>query len=201
MGMLGVSKTNYLIDELVTIFRLKRKNSFSPISLWFSYGSNLDESYFERKMKERGSELTLQGMRKATLYDFHRVLDNRSFQHGLGYAIHHQTGESVQGIVHEVPFELVKDFLRMEGVLNKNFEVSDSPSYHIIEVEVKSEDGPIPTFSLEGNKHRERDERERLARGCPELSEYVEATLRGALARGINPRPFMSDFDWLKSIG
>lgn len=200
MGVPGVP-TN-LIEELIATFRLGRKQSFDPTSVWFSYGSNLDRSDFEHKMKNIGSSLTLQGVSRATLRDFRRTLDNYSLRHGLAYAINGQKGESVQGIIHKVPFGKLGDFLRVEGVLDRNYKLREPPSYRVIEVDVESIGGTSPAFSLEGNKPCAPREREQLARSkYKELKEYIEASERGAKAQHIESTPFTNDLKWLKSIG
>ena len=172
--------------------------AMATTSVWFSYGSNLDESYFERKMKDIGCSLSLQGVSRATLRDFRRTLDNRSDQHGLAYAIHGQKGESVQGIIHKVPFGELYKFLRMEGVLDRNYELRKPPSYTTIEVDVESKVGTSRAFSLEGNKTCTAQEREEVARSkFKELREYIEASERGAKAQQIDPTPFTNDLKWL----
>jgi hypothetical protein len=189
-----------LIEELIATFRLERKQSFNPTSVWFSYGSNLDGSYFESKMKKIESSLTLQGVSKATLRDFRRTLDNCSSQHGLAYAIHCQKGECVQGITHEVPCGELGKFLRMEGVLGTNYELRKLPSYRVIEVDAESMGGPSPAFSLEGNQPCAPHERQQVARSkYKELKEYIEVSERGAKAQSIDPTPFTNDLKWLKS--
>lgn len=191
-----------LIEELIATFGLERKQNFDPTSIWFSYGSNLDGSYFECKMKKNfESSLTLQGVSGATLRDFRRTLNNRSSQHGLAYAIHCQKGEYVQGIIHEVPCGELSKFLRMEGVLDKNYKLRKRPSYRIIEVDPQSKGRTNPALSLEGNQPCSDHERQQVARSKrKELKEYIEASERGAKVQSIDPTPFTSDLKWLESI-
>jgi hypothetical protein len=186
---------NELIEKLIVKFELKRKQSFSPTSVWFGYGSNLDASYFARKMKKHCSELMLKETHpsRATLPDFRLILDNASSGHALAYAIHYQKGECVQGITQEIPFGELANFLMMEGIVSRTkggkYGVMKNPSYKIIEVDVKSDDGTKPAFSLEG------------MRSCVlELNEYVEACKSGAETWSLlDSTPFNDDLKWLKT--
>ncbi len=167
-------------------------------STWFSYGSNLDKTYFDNKMKNLGCSLTLQDVSRATLRDFRRTLDNHSDQHGLAYAIYREKGKSVQGIIHKVPYEDLPKFLRMEGILDANYQPRKTPSYKTIEVDVESTPGISSAFSLEGSRSCNLQEREQIAKSkYEELREYIEAAENGARTQQIDPTPFTTDLEWL----
>jgi hypothetical protein len=184
-----------LTQKLITKFELKRKQSFIPASVWFSYGSNLDASYFEEKMRKYCSKLTLSDTHpsRATLRGFRLMLDNRSSGHVLAYAIHRQEGECVRGITQEIPSAELANFLRMEGIVKRTetgrYEVMKNPSYKIIEIDVEADGATKPAFSLEGMRPRLR-----------ELNQYVEACKKGAQAWSIiDSTPFSEDLKWLRS--
>jgi len=190
--------------ELIQSFKLKRKSDFGEVSRWFSYGSNLNPWYFEEKMRERGSPLRLEAVKKGIVMGFGRVLDNRSSTHGLAYAIHPGSG-SVHGITHEVPSDQLPFFLRMEGVLDDDFHVSNRRRYEVIEVDVHADPGsPNSTgtaFSLRGDSTCEGSERENRAREhYVEADKYVRAALSGAQTQAIDEAPFLADFGWLGRI-
>jgi hypothetical protein len=170
-------------------------------STWFSYGSNLDKTYFDNKMKNLGCSLTLQGVSTAALRDFRRTLDNRSEQHGLAYAIYADNGQSVQGIIHKVPFEYLPKFLRMEGILSPNYKPRKTPNYKTIEVYVESATGITSAFSLEGSRLCTAQEREQIAKSkYKELREYIEAAENGARTQQLDPTPFTTDLKWLNQL-
>jgi len=189
-----------LVENLRASFGLDRKRKFSPNSLWFSYGSNLNKAHFNNKMKKRDSALTLRVKTRATLKGYKLALDNYSEGHGLGYAVHCQKGEFVQGIVQEVPLEDLAEFLIMEGVLNKSHRVRDQPNYRIIEIKVRTDIGNITVFSLEGNKLCGADECEKRASEMNrETKDYIEASRKGARQQGIDDSRFVRDLEWAKS--
>ncbi len=205
-GMPSSDAGEQLLEEdlptnLRSAFGLRERIAFKPNSLWFSYGSNLEKSYFERKMSNLGSSLTLIEPKKALLSGFQRTLDNESSRHGLGYEIHCRNAGRVKGVLHKVPLKDLPAFLRMEGVLEPSYVIKESPNYRVIEVALESEGKPVQALSLKGNKRCAGDRRKKQARNkCDELREYIEASLSGALEMGVDPTPFRRGLAWLMSI-
>jgi hypothetical protein len=177
-----------LVERLKSRFHLRDDFNFNP-SLWFSYGSNLDSKYFEAKMKKKESTLKLQHPKKATIGDYVRKLDNRSYGHGLGYEIHYKPGSRVGGIVHQVPLEHLPAYLWMEGVLDKDLNFSESLTYDVKEVPVRVDRKEIQALTLIGNKASGR-----------ELKEYVQASLRGARRFRVGARQFQRDLVWARTL-
>lgn len=104
----------------------------------FSYGSNMNENKFRGDMK---SKIGLINKTKATLNDFKRTLNNDSERHGVAFSICSSPGSKVEGICHDIPIELLEDFLRKEGVLKM-----DNPSYRLIKVSIPNQCEPILTL-------------------------------------------------------
>ena len=96
---------------------------------------------------------------------------------------------------------LLRDFLKMEGVLDGSGHISSDPSYMIIEVHVDAEERRIPVFGLEGNKRCIGRELEKRALSKPrELGEYINASEQGAREQRIPTKPFEDDRDWFNSL-
>lgn len=189
------------VDALRSILKLPRSIPLSPVSNWFSYGSNLDEAYFNDKMTDQRSPLTLGQTSNGVLSNHERRLDNESSRHGLAYEIHPEPGAIVEGILHQVPFPELEAFLKMEGLLRRDGSPSGLPRYRAVPVAVQSEGVTYQAISLEGLRRVAGLERERLARAQrSELEAYIKASLQGATTRDLGTTQFQTDLDWLLSL-
>jgi len=135
----------------------------------------MDESKFRQDMK---GKIGLVNRTTVTLTGFKRTLSNDSKRHGIAFSISCSPEDKVEGICHDIPIELLEDFLEKEGVLKKN-----DPSYRVIKVTIPDQNEPILTlcglksksigqFTLEEAK---------------EALKYVEKSIKGAECCNINP--------------
>jgi len=102
---------------------------------FFSYGSNMNEKKFKEKMK---GKIGLVNRTTATLAGFKRTLSNDSKTHGVAFSICCSPSDEVEGICHDIPIELLEDFLGKEGVLKEN-----TPNYRLIKVSIPNQNEPI----------------------------------------------------------
>jgi len=105
---------------------------------FFSYGSNMNEKKFKRDMKGKAG---LINKTTATLSGFKRTLSNKSELHGAAFSIRCSPSDEVEGICHDIPIELLEDFLKKEGVLK-----GDASSYRLVKVSILNENEPILTL-------------------------------------------------------
>jgi hypothetical protein len=199
--------TQYL-HELEKEFSGIRANDLSPISTWFSYGSNMFRQDFEHKMITYGSYLSLVRARPARLRLWDRRLDNESTNRGLAYSVRRGTAHSfVDGILHDVPIGDLPAFLRFEGILDNNYKVKgheDERRYDIEQVNPKllrtrEEEN---CFVLVGHCPIS-DDAERIDRARrykDKLIEYVRTSIKGAIDFGIDTNPFQKDLNWVEGI-
>jgi hypothetical protein len=182
---------------------------FSPISIWFSYGSNLSTPDFEHKMREHGSSLSLLRPRPGTLVGWRRRLDNKSKTRGLAYAIKKIPSEpnsKVVGIVHDIPIGDLSAFLQFEGVLDDNFELKDKAkgrTYDIrrVSIELRNLDTPIECYTLEGISSANDEERlQRITKRAKDLKAYVRTAMKGSIEFGIEISAFQEDISEIERL-
>lgn len=139
---------------------------------FFSYGSNMNEKKFKRDMK---GKIGLANKTPATLAGFKRTLSNKSEKHGVAFSIQCSPCDKVEGICHDVPIELLEDFLKKEGVLKR-----DAPRYKIVKISIPNQDEPI--LMLCGLKPVSLDE---LSLGKAKRAlNYVKESIKGARCCG-----------------
>jgi len=191
-----------LADEIRKHFGLPTGISFDPSS-WFSYGSNLNSCYFEKKMKKkpRFSDLKLLKIRKALLPGYRRELNNESSGHGLSYAIW-ENGSGVEGIVHDVPLVELANYLNMEGLVDlRNYRLWKSPRYRIIDIEKSTIMSGVPhVLTLVGIMENSRPLELIMREKGDELLEYVRASLQGAIEEHFDSAPFQAKLEELEFI-
>lgn len=135
---------------------------------FFSYGSNMNEKKFKRDMK---GKIGLVNKTTATLAGFKRTLSNKSEKHGAAFSICCSSGDAVEGICHDIPIELLEDFLKKEGVLK-----GDASSYRLIKVSIPYQNEPILTLC--GLKPVSLDELS--VKEAKRTLNYVKESIQGA---------------------
>lgn len=200
--------TNYSLASFWKAQPSLKASEFTPISIWFSYGSNLFRQDFERKMLEYGSFLSLVRPRVAHLPIWNRGLNNESTNRGLAYSVSNGDASDVpvEGIVHDVPIGDLPAFLRFEGVLDRKYELKtdDERRYDIKKVSVALRDveGEQDCFVLVGRcTVSDQAKRDELAKANKaKLTEYVITAMKGAMDFGIDTSPFERDLDWVEGL-
>ncbi len=185
-------------------------NGLTPLSTWFSYGSNLCRADFERKMIMRRSSLSLLRARRASLTGWMRRLDNESSTRGLAYSIGPGPSTStLEGIVHDVPVDSLLDFLQSEGILDREHHLKgeEGPNrrrYDIrkITVQVSAGGDSKDCYVLVGRCTLvDEFARANRARGHrSDLTDYIRVSIRGAADFGIDKSSFEDDLLWVESL-
>lgn len=190
------------LGAIAAEFKEAKIEEFSPISVWFSYGSNLFAPDFERKMKEHGSFLSLLQARPGRLRGWKRELNNKSKTRGLAYSIKENVEEKpseVFGIVHDIPIADLSAFLQFEGILDRNSklrEIDKSRAYDVrrVSVELREPRTTVQCYTLEGISIANETERyQRIAERRKDLAVYVRTAMKGAVGFGIDISEFQKD--------
>ncbi len=181
-----------LVKSLKERFDLEPVKLF-PVSIWFSYGSNLSSVDFAAKMCRLKSSLTLIKPQVALLNGYQRILGNKSRAHGLSYTII-RAAASVKGIIHEIPYEHLKEYLRMEGVMDQEgVRADDERTYDVSHVSVNIEDSDLEVLTLIGRFPQT------IIDVPPskysELLRYIETARRGAAHCEIETVGFDADYE------
>ena len=185
---------NGFIAEVTRIFEIS-KRELIPKSVWFSYGSNMDARDFEARMHRLHSGLKLVNARVAELKGYAIFLGNASKEKGLAYTIRRQRGSVLKGIMHEVPVEELRAYLRKEGVANeRHVKCDEERTYNIVRVKATCEGSKIAVLFLKGCRAAEL---ENLPRSDTKLkgrlTDYVETCEAGAKSWQIDFSDFEQD--------
>ena len=159
---------------------------------FFSYGSNLNEADFIKRMKLMASEVDrvlnddeagLLNKKKCILAEGKRSLKNDSFTHGAAYTVHRNKNRIVEGVCHDITINALLPFLKKEALLPTKVK-----KYQIKERKVIGEEQPI--LILLGKKstalNKLSDEYMQKA------LKYLETCISGAKQNDINPEDFMA---------
>jgi hypothetical protein len=183
-----------------------KPEEFTPVSTWFSYGSNLFKHDFERKMLEHGSFLSLARARPAVLKGWTRCLENESITRGLAYSVKEESNSIVEGIVHDVPIGDLPAFLCFEGILDGSYELinGDKRRYDVrqVTVDLRSLESTQDCLILVGrcpvSDEGKRNSRARAQK--KKLVEYIRTSMKGAIDFEIGVKSFEDDLRWVEAL-
>ncbi len=107
---------------------------------FFSYGSNLNESDYVKRIKTKANilqinltdeEARLLNKKPGLLKGYKRSLKNHSITHGAAYTIHKNEVRSTEGICHDITIKALRPFLLKEAL------ITNEKKYFIKELEIK----------------------------------------------------------------
>ena len=166
---------------------------------FFSYGSNLNEPDFKKKMLAiaddlevslKPSEAGLVHKNICTLNGFKRFLKNKSSNHGAAYTINPRKNHSVSGVCHDITADALHPFMAKEAL------TIQSPNYKVIEINVEGETNPVLT--LVGNNSinlKELPKDDKL-----KALEYLKICIQGASILKINSDDMIATKEYLTSL-
>lgn len=197
------------LTELEKEFKEIRLEEFYPVSIWFSYGSNLFAPDFEMKMREHGSSLSLLRPRTAFLRGWRRSLNNKSATRGISYSIAETPANlesKVPGLLHDIPITDLSAFLQYEGVLNRDYElIQDSGRRYNIRrasARLSRMHRTVACYILEGNCPVSEELRvELMKKNAAKIESYVRTAIEGAIHFGVQISDLQSDLREVERAG